>query len=136
MPSRRPAFGQDGKVAVRVLIVEDDVGIRGSLRLALEDEGYSVDEAPTAEDALELVERRTPNVALVDLMLPGMHGFEFCRELRKTNDLPIVVVTARSDTHDVVAGLEAGADDYVTKPFQVKELTARIRALLGSRPPS
>jgi two-component system, OmpR family, response regulator MtrA len=110
--------------------VEDDVGIRGSLRLALEDEGYAVDEAATAEEALEIFARQPPDVALVDLMLPGMDGFEFCRQLRRHSDVPIVVVTARNDTHDVVAGLEAGADDYVTKPFQVKELTARIRALL------
>ena len=117
-------------MGLRILTVEDDARIRSSLRLALEDEGYSVDEAETAESALDVFERQRPDLALVDLMLPGMDGFELCRQIRRTSDLPIVVVTARSDTHDVVAGLEAGADDYVTKPFQVKELTARIRALL------
>jgi two-component system, OmpR family, response regulator MtrA len=111
-------------------MVEDDVGIRSSLRLALEDEGYTVEEAGTAEEALDQFARQPPDVALVDLMLPGMDGLELCREVRKLSDVPIVVVTARTDTHDVVAGLEAGADDYVTKPFQVKELAARIRALL------
>jgi len=71
----------------------------------------------------------------VDLMLPGMSGFDLCRELRRTSDTPIIVLTARSDTHDVVAGLEAGADDYVTKPFETKELAARIRSLIRrSRP--
>jgi DNA-binding response OmpR family regulator len=79
---------------------------------------------------LALYSQSDPDVVLVDLMLPGMSGFDVCRELRKTSGVPIVVVTARSDTHDVVAGLEAGADDYVTKPFAVKELTARIRSLL------
>ena len=122
-------LGHDGPVT-RILTVEDDAGIRTSLRLALEDEGYTVDEADTAEAALELFAEQPPDVALVDLMLPGKDGFELCREIRKTSDLPIIVVSARSDTHDVVAGLEAGADDYVTKPFQVKELTARIRSLL------
>jgi DNA-binding response OmpR family regulator len=117
-------------VATRVLVVEDDDRIRKSLLLALEDEGYEVDEASDAEQALHVHTRSSPDVVLVDLMLPGMNGFDLCRELRKTSGVPIVVVTARSDTHDVVAGLEAGADDYVTKPFAVKELTARIRSLL------
>jgi len=117
-------------MASRVLIVEDDERIRSALRLALEDEGYEVAEAPDAEQGLELHAHDGPDVVLVDLMLPGMSGFDLCRELRKTSGVPIVVVTARSDTHDIVAGLEAGADDYVTKPFAVKELTARIRSLL------
>jgi DNA-binding response OmpR family regulator len=114
----------------RVLTVEDDARIRAALRLALEDEGYDVDEAADAEAALGRNSAQPADVILVDLMLPGMSGFDLCRELRKTSDVPIVVVTARSDTHDVVAGLEAGADDYVTKPFVVKELSARIRSLL------
>ena len=117
-------------MAGRILIVEDDRGIRASTRLALEDEGYDVDEAASAEAALAAFDARPPDVVLVDLMLPGMDGFELCRSLRRSSGVPIVMVTARSDTHDVVAGLEAGADDYVTKPFAVKELSARIRALL------
>ncbi|HZT66673.1 MAG TPA: response regulator transcription factor [Acidimicrobiales bacterium] len=112
----------------RILIVEDDERIRASTRLALEDEGYDVDEAGTAEEALTAFGPH--DVVLVDLMLPGADGFELCRLLRRESGVPIVMVTARSDTHDVVAGLEAGADDYVTKPFVVKELSARIRALL------
>jgi DNA-binding response OmpR family regulator len=122
-------------MAARVLVVEDDDRIRRALVLALEDEGYEVDEVPDAEGALESYGRSDPDVVLVDLVLPGMNGFDLCRELRKTSGVPIVVVTARSDTHDVVAGLEAGADDYVTKPFAVKELTARIRSLLRRTAP-
>jgi DNA-binding response OmpR family regulator len=117
-------------VAGRILMVEDDERIRTSTRMALEDEGYEVDEADTAESALEMFESRAPDVVLIDLMLPGVDGFECCRAIRRTSTVPIIMVTARSDTHDVVAGLEAGADDYVTKPFVTKELAARIRAHL------
>jgi DNA-binding response OmpR family regulator len=113
-----------------ILLVEDDERIRASMRLALEDEGYDIREAGTGEDGLSSFERRASDVVLIDLMLPGMDGFACCRAIRRTSDVPIVMVTARSDTHDVVAGLEAGADDYVTKPFVAKELSARIRALL------
>jgi len=98
--------------------------------MALEDEGYDVSGSQSAEDGLELFNAALPDVVLIDVMLPGMDGFEFCRTLRKSSGVPIIMVTARSDSHDVVAGLEAGADDYVTKPFVAKELAARIRALL------
>jgi DNA-binding response OmpR family regulator len=113
-----------------ILLVEDDERIRTSMRLALEDEGYQIREAATGEDALSSFQQRSSDVVLIDLMLPGMDGFACCRALRRGSDVPIVMVTARTDTHDVVAGLEAGADDYVTKPFAAKELSARIRALL------
>lgn len=96
--------------------------------MALEDEGFDVEEAASGEDALETTS--TADVVLLDLLLPGVDGFEVCRALRRNSDVPIIMVTARSDTHDVVAGLAAGADDYVTKPFEVKELVARLRALL------
>lgn len=114
----------------RVLLVEDDERIRASTRLALEDEGYEVAEAASGESGLEQFSGHAADVVLIDLMLPGMDGFECCRQLRRTSAVPVIMVTARTDTHDVVAGLEAGADDYVTKPFVAKELTARIRALL------
>jgi len=117
-------------VSTRILLVEDDERIRSSLRLALEDEGYDVDEAGTGEAALARFTEQPADVVLIDLMLPGMDGFECCRQLRRVSTVPVIMVTARTDTHDVVAGLEAGADDYVTKPFVTKELAARIRALL------
>ena len=112
----------------RILVVEDDERIRSSMRLALEGEGYEVDEAASGEDALDRFAAEPADVALIDLMLPGMDGFECCRALRRHSAVPIIIVTARTDTHDVVAGLEAGADDYVTTPFVAKELGARIRA--------
>ena len=117
-------------VGSRILVVEDDERIRASLRLVLEDEGHTVDEAETAEDGLLAFSRRPPEIVLVDVMLPGIDGLELCRRLRRASDVPILMLTARSDSHDVVAGLEAGADDYVTKPAVPKELSARIRALL------
>ncbi|NQW68181.1 MAG: response regulator transcription factor, partial [Acidimicrobiaceae bacterium] len=117
-------------MGTRILTVEDDERIRTSVRLALEDEGWTVDEAATGEDAIALFAAQPADVVLIDIMLPGMDGFELCRKIRAKSSVPIVMVTARNDTHDVVAGLEAGADDYLTKPFAPKELSARIRALL------
>ena len=117
-------------MSTRILTVEDDERIRTSVRLALEEEGWIVDEAANGEDAAEKFSMTPADVVLIDIMLPGMDGFELCRKIRSSSSVPIVMVTARSDTHDVVAGLEAGADDYLTKPFAPKELSARIRALL------
>jgi DNA-binding response OmpR family regulator len=117
-------------VAPRILTIEDDERIRTTLKMALEDEGWVVEEAETGEEALETFARHPTDVVLVDIMLPGIDGFEVCRSIRRNSDVPIVMVTARADTYDVVAGLEAGADDYMTKPFQPKELSARIRALM------
>jgi DNA-binding response OmpR family regulator len=117
-------------MGTRILAVEDDERIRTAVKLALEDEGWNVAEAGTGEDALAQFQQEPADVVLIDIMLPGIDGFEVCRSIRRTSDVPIVMVTARADTHDVVAGLEAGADDYLTKPFAPKELSARIRALL------
>ena len=113
-----------------MLLVEDDARVRRVLRLALQDEGYQVVEAEDGEQGLVELGARAPDVILLDLMLPGADGFSVCRSIRRDSDVPIIMVTARTDSHDVVAGLEAGADDYVTKPLVAKELSARIRALL------
>ena len=115
-------------VATRILTVEDDERIRTAVKLALEDEGWTVEESETGEEALVAFNRQPADVVLIDIMLPGLDGFEVCRAVRRLSDVPIIMVTARADTHDVVAGLEAGADDYLTKPFAPKELSARIRA--------
>jgi DNA-binding response OmpR family regulator len=115
-----------------LLLVEDDARIRAALRLALSDEGYHVLEAGTGEQALDRLARaeQEPDVVLLDLMLPGMDGLRVCSRIRERGDLPIIMVTARTAPHDIIAGLEAGADDYVTKPVDAGELSARIRALL------
>src|SRR4051794_14294645 len=125
-----PGCGNMQDVGTRILTVEDDERIRTAVKMALEDEGWTVEETASGEDAIEQFTREPSDVVLIDIMLPGMDGFELCRSLRRSSDVPIVMVTARADTHDVVAGLEAGADDYLTKPFAPKELSARIRALL------
>jgi DNA-binding response OmpR family regulator len=113
-----------------VLLVEDDPRVRRVLRLALEDEGYQVAEAATGAAGLASLHTDPPEVVLLDLMLPDTDGFSVCRRIRRDFTVPVIMVTARTDSHDVVAGLEAGADDYVTKPLVAKELSARIRALL------
>jgi len=113
-----------------LLFIEDDDQIRLALRLALEDEGYVVDEAADGRAGLEAFAAEEPDLVLLDLRLPDMSGFEVCRSIRAHSLVPIIIVTAQTDTHDLVAGLEAGADDYVTKPVVPKELAARIRAHL------
>ena len=123
-------MGQHSPMSTRILTVEDDQRIRTAVRLALEEEGWEVEETASGEEALEAFSRTPADVVLIDIMLPGIDGFEVCRSIRRLGDVPIVMVTARSDSHDVVAGLEAGADDYLRKPFDPKELSARIRALL------
>lgn len=114
----------------RLLLVEDDPRIRRALMLGLVDQGYDVLEAGSGEMALRTLDEQSVDVVLLDLMLPGMDGYSVCRSVRERGDLPIIMVTARSDSADVVRGLEAGADDYVTKPVVASELAARIRALL------
>jgi DNA-binding response OmpR family regulator len=117
-------------MATRLLVLEDDDGLRSSLRMVLEDEGYHVVEAADAEVALAAVESSGTDLMLVDLMLGGMDGFSFIRRARPQTEAPIVVISARDGVQDIVAALEAGADDYVTKPFLVEEVKARLKALL------
>lgn len=120
----------------RVLLIDDDPRIRQVLGLALRSEGYVVDVAATAAEGLASLSTTPPDVVLLDLMLPDEEGFEVCRRIRADSQVPVIMVTARTDSHDVVAGLEAGADDYVSKPLMAKELSARIRALLRRAGPS
>lgn len=115
---------------ISLLFIEDDDAIRLALKLALEDEGYEVREAPDGKAGLAAFAEREPDLVLLDLRLPDLSGFEVCRSLRANSIVPIIIVTAQTDTYDLVAGLEAGADDYVTKPVVPKELAARIRAAL------
>lgn len=117
-------------MTTRVLVLEDDDGLRTSLRLVLESDGYDVLEAADAERALELVEHPGADLMLVDLMLGGVDGFTFIRRARPRTEAPIVVISARDGVEDIVSALEAGADDYVTKPFDVAEVRARLVALL------
>jgi DNA-binding response OmpR family regulator len=115
---------------VSLLMIEDDDAIRLALSLALEDEGYEVRQAATGGEGLRAFETGDVDLVLLDLRLPDMSGFDVCRALRTSSIVPIIIITAQTDTHDMVAGLEAGADDYVTKPVVPKELAARIRAML------
>jgi two-component system response regulator MtrA len=117
-------------VDTHVLLVEDDPSIREVTTLALERSGFRVTACGDGSQALQLFGRGRYDLVLLDVMLPGSDGFEVCRTIRRTDTTPIVMLTARSDTHDVVAGLELGADDYLTKPFEPAELVARVRAVL------
>ena len=113
-----------------VLLVEDEPGLRRLLHLALRREGWDVLEAGDGAAALRIAEERHLDVVILDLMLPDIDGFEVCRRLRARSALPIIILSAKDNSHDVVAGLEAGADDYVVKPAVAHELSARIRAVL------
>lgn len=118
-----------------VLIVEDDTAIRRGLADNLEHEGYEAIPVGDAEEALEVIAREGPDLILLDLMLPGMSGFEFCSRMRDQGDqTPIIVVSARSEEADRIRGLDLGADDYITKPFSIQELMARVRAALRRSP--
>jgi two-component system phosphate regulon response regulator PhoB len=121
-----------------ILVVEDEPSIQELIAASLQHAGHRVLRADSAEDALPLVNDILPDVVLLDWMLPGMSGVQFARRLRsveRTRDLPIIMLTARSEEHDKVAGLDAGADDYLTKPFSPRELLARIKAVLRRRAP-
>ena len=114
----------------RILLVEDDTTLRETVAYNLRNQGYEVITADNGLAALDAARRESPDVMLLDVMLPGIDGFEVCRLLRKETSLPILMLTARSDEVDRVVGLEMGADDYLTKPFSMRELMARVKALL------
>lgn len=114
----------------RILVVDDDPAINEMLTIVLESEGFETKPVTDGAEAVGAFEEYDPDVILLDLMLPGMNGVDICREIRKESSVPIVMLTAKTDTVDVVLGLESGADDYITKPFKPKELIARVRARL------
>ncbi|WP_030481789.1 response regulator transcription factor [Lentzea albidocapillata] len=113
-----------------VLLVEDDPSVREGLGLALRRQGHDVRAAGTGEEGVEKLRESRPDIVVLDIMLPGIDGFETCRRMRTHAEVPIIMLTARGDDFDVVAGLEAGADDYVVKPVEPRVLEARIRAVL------
>ena len=115
---------------VRVLIVEDEPSIAETLVYALRTEGFDPQHCLTGADGLEALTQTQPALVLLDVGLPDMSGFEWCKSVRKSNDVPIVFLTARSDEIDRIVGLEIGGDDYVTKPFSPREVTARVKAIL------
>ena len=114
----------------KVLVVDDDPNIVEVLRLYFDKDGFAVVSCLTGEKAFETFLASSPDIVILDLMLPGKDGYDICREIRKVSDTPIIMLTARTDTLDKVVGLELGADDYVQKPFEPKELLARVKAVL------
>ena len=114
----------------KALVVEDDKNIAELLRLYLEKDGFEVSIASDGGQGLRLAGEVEPDVILLDIMLPVMDGWQVCKEIRRTSQVPIIMLTAKGETYDKVSGLEMGADDYVTKPFEVKELIARIHAVM------
>jgi len=116
--------------AASILVVDDEPQIRRVLRSTLSTHGYVITEAKTGEDALESMRKERPDLILLDMNMPGMGGIEACRQIRRTSDAPIIMLTVRNAERDKVAALDAGADDYVVKPFGIEELLARIRAAL------
>jgi two-component system KDP operon response regulator KdpE len=121
--------------SAKILIVDDAQQVRRVLKTALSAEGYTIFEAGTGEEALESIRASTPDAILLDVNMPGIGGLETCREIRRTLDVPIVMLTVRNSERDKVMALDAGADDYVVKPFGMAELLARIRAALRRRTP-
>lgn len=114
----------------KILVVDDDLNICELLRLYIEKEGFNVVTANDGMEALKLFEKESPELIMLDIMLPGLDGWQVCREIRKTSQCPIIMLTAKGEVFDKVLGLELGADDYVVKPFEAKEVVARIRAVL------
>jgi len=126
-------------MAQKILVVDDESNIRDLAALYLEKEGFLVESAANGIDAIARFQQTNPAMVVLDVMMPGMDGFEVCRELRREHDVPILMLTARSDDVDKIVGLEIGADDYMTKPFNPREMVARVKAILrrfeGGRKP-
>ena len=115
---------------MRILVVEDEVKMAGLIRRGLVEEGHAADVASTGEDAIFMAQGHPYDAIVLDVMLPSLDGFEVLREIRSDSQTPVVMLSARDELHDIVVGLELGADDYVTKPFELPELVARIKAVL------
>ena len=117
-------------MADKILVVDDDININELLKLYLENDGYVVFTALDGQEAVEMFQEKNPDLILLDIMLPKVDGWQVCREIRKTSAVPIIMLTAKGETFDKVLGLELGADDYVVKPFDAKEVMARVKAVL------
>src|SRR4051795_8126268 len=117
-------------MAASVLVVEDEEAIASVVRAYLERDGYRVEWVGSGRECLDIVERERPDLVVLDIGLPDIDGFEVCRRIRTRSQVPIIMLTARDDEVDRVAGLEVGADDYVAKPFSARELVARVKAIL------
>jgi DNA-binding response OmpR family regulator len=139
---RRISFaggGTNPAMAQKILVVDDESNIRDLAMLYLEKEGFAVEAAENGREAIAKFSAVQPAMVILDVMMPGMDGFEVCREIRREHDVPILMVTARSEDVDKIVGLEIGADDYMTKPFNPREMVARVKAILrrseGGRKP-
>ncbi len=117
----------------KILVVEDETSLQATIAYNLKKAGYEISTASDGESALELAREQRPDLILLDVMLPTIDGFDVCRNIRRTSGVPIIILTARNDEIDRVVGLEIGADDYLTKPFSMRELLARVKALLRRR---
>jgi two-component system, OmpR family, response regulator MprA len=133
--SKRLVPGEEKETAMRILAVDDDTEILDVLSRGLKFEGYEVDTAEDGEKALSRFKETAPDLVLLDVMMPGMDGLEVAREIRKMRDTPVLMLTAKDAVTDKVAGLDAGADDYIVKPFEFDELLARVRAHLRRKTP-
>ena len=133
MALAEPSIQEAADLAPRILVVDDEETIREFLELGLSHEGYHVETAADGATALRLATRMKPDLIILDIMLPGIDGLEICQRIAATSDVPIVMLTAKGELHDRVAGLDGGADDYIVKPFRFQELLARVRAVLRRR---
>lgn len=118
----------------KILVIDDEAGLRELVRINLEHDGYGVIQASNALEGLEMVQTQHPDMVILDIMMPDMDGLEACRRLREFSSIPVLMLTARVQSKDVVTGLDSGADDYMLKPFNMEELSARVRALLRRIP--